>query len=159
MQKETHSLEYKTIALVELACAMNLVKKVFMRFEAPEYPAEGVQSFLEFIALNSISEKAEAGDLSLWGCFEDNNIVGVCASRNINHVCLMFVDEAYHRRGIGKRLFDFIKRDVIAHGGYDRITVNSSPYALPFYRALGFRDSEPEKIVNGIRHTPMAYPL
>ena len=35
------------------------------------------------------------------------------------------------------------------------ITVNSSCYGLGFYHKLGFTDLEPEKIVDGIRFTPM----
>jgi predicted GNAT family N-acyltransferase len=37
------------------------------------------------------------------------------------------------------------------------ITVNSSPYGVPFYHALGFEDSDKEQTVNGIRFTPMKY--
>jgi len=37
----------------------------------------------------------------------------------------------------------------------DTITLNSSPYGLPFYQAIGFVPTEAEKTVNGIRFTPM----
>ena len=37
------------------------------------------------------------------------------------------------------------------------ITLNSSPYGLPFYQALGFLPTDQEQIVNGIRFTPMEY--
>ena len=36
------------------------------------------------------------------------------------------------------------------------ITVNSSPYAVPIYERLGFRQTKPEQVVDGIRIVPMA---
>ncbi|MDD6308759.1 MAG: GNAT family N-acetyltransferase [Clostridia bacterium] len=35
--------------------------------------------------------------------------------------------------------------------------MNSSPYGLPFYKALGFVPTDNEQIVNDIRFTPMKY--
>ena len=37
------------------------------------------------------------------------------------------------------------------------ITLNSSPYGVPFYKAVGFVPTDEEKTVNGIRFTPMEY--
>lgn len=61
---------------------------------------------------------------------------------------------SYHRRGIGTGLFQLLLRD--ASNG--TITLHSSPYGLPFYQALGFRATDREQTVNGIRFTPMEYP-
>ena len=37
------------------------------------------------------------------------------------------------------------------------ITLNSSPYGLPFYQSLGFHETDTEQTVNGIQFTPMKY--
>ena len=37
------------------------------------------------------------------------------------------------------------------------LTLNSSPYGLPFYLALGFVPQSEEQEINGIRFTPMKY--
>ena len=63
----------------------------------------------------------------------------------------MFVDGSYHRRGIGSRLIRHVLNDY--KGG--SVTLNSSPYGLPFYKAVGFVPTEEEKTVDGIRFTPM----
>ena len=39
----------------------------------------------------------------------------------------------------------------------ETITLNSSPYGRPFYKAIGFVLTDEEKTVNGIRFTPMKY--
>ncbi|MBU9737013.1 GNAT family N-acetyltransferase [Diplocloster agilis] len=33
--------------------------------------------------------------------------------------------------------------------------LNSSPYAVPIYKKLGFRNTDTEQLMNGIRYTPM----
>ena len=64
-----------------------------------------------------------------------------------------FVDAAYHRRGIGRRLLEAMRRD------YTRqvFTVNSSPYAVEVYRHLEFVPTSGEQTVDGLRFTPMQY--
>ena len=51
----------------------------------------------------------------------------------------------------------FDKKTLIGDIPYGTITLNSSPYGLPFYKALGFVPTDNEQIVNGIRFTPMKY--
>ena len=53
--------------------------------------------------------------------------------------------------GIGKALFNAVKNECPS----DKITVNSSPYAVPIYHKLGFTDTDTEQVVNGLRFTPM----
>ena len=40
-----------------------------------------------------------------------------------------------------------------------RLTLNSSPYGLPFYLHAGFLPADEEKTINGIRFTAMTYDL
>jgi hypothetical protein len=47
----------------ELQDVLALVKHVFMEFEAPDYSAEGVQSFLKFIEADSIQKMFDDGIL------------------------------------------------------------------------------------------------
>ena len=58
---------------------------------------------------------------------------------------------AYHRRGVGTGLFERLREDFPG-----ALTVNSSPFGLPFYERLGFTALSGEQTVNGIRFTPMA---
>ena len=39
----------------------------------------------------------------------------------------------------------------------DRITVNSSPYAVPVYHKLGFSDTDTEQLADGMRYTLMKF--
>ena len=127
--------------------ALSLVWNVFLEFEAPEYSEDGIKEFH-----TSIHEEAYLRQLCMHGAFLDDKLVGVIATRNEkSHIALFFVDGKYHRQGIGRKLFEAAKSDCNS----DKITVNSSPYAVPVYTKLGFHQTDKEQVVNGIRFTPM----
>jgi len=129
--------------------ALKLVLSVFMKYEAPDYSEQGIQTFKEFI-----TNQESINMLKIYGAFVENKIAGVIATRNNgNHISLFFVDGKYHRHGIGRKLFEYI----LPKSTGEKITVNSSPYAVEFYRKLGFRPDSGEQITDGIRFTPMTY--
>lgn len=129
--------------------AVDLVLSVFMECEAPEYSKEGIDSFHEFI-----SSHEEISHLFMYGAYEKTELVGVIATRkNGSHISLFFVKKPYHNRGIGRALF----RNVVKAKQTGTITVNSSPYAVPIYRHLGFVCTDSEQVTDGIRYTPMIY--
>lgn len=81
-------------------------------------------------------------------------MAGVIAVRKREtHIALFFVCERYQKQGIGKRLFMMTAEN----NQCERMTVNSSPYAVTMYHKLGFCDTDTEQTVNGIRFTPMKW--
>lgn len=127
--------------------ALCLVWKVFQEYEAPDYTKEGVEEFYK-----SIHDESYLSKLCLYGAFVQDELVGCIATRNEGtHIALFFVDGKYHRQGIGKQLF----QTAWARCHFDKMTVNSSPYAVPIYHKLGFQDTNTEQVVNGLRFTPM----
>ena len=139
--------------------ALDLVWTVFQEFEAPDYSTEGIEEFRKFISYNSIIEKFDRGELYFEGCIDNDDLTGVIATREVNHICMLFVKKEYHRQGIARNLFQTVKEICKRQGNISRITVNSSPYAVEVYHRLGFVDMDKEQTVNGIRFTPMAYLL
>lgn len=140
-------MEIRKLKSCEKGTAMELVWRVFQIFEAPDYPQEGVETFRTYV---TAPEAVEA--LTVYGAFEKGKLAGVLAVRG-SHIALFFVDDALQRQGIGKALF----RHFLADSGAKAVTVNSSPYAVTIYRHLGFRETAPEQMTDGIRCTPMYY--
>ena len=132
----------------EIPDALALMWKVFLQFEAPEYSAEGIASFRA-----SLEDEERIRSMTFYGAFDGKKLVGVLCMRAPQHIAGFFVDAAYHRRGIGRTLFETMRQD------YDRqvFTVHSSPYAVGFYRRLGFVPTQGEQITNGLRYTPMRF--
>lgn len=129
--------------------ALALVLSVFMQYEAPEYSQQGIKTFKDFI-----NSKESIDGLEIYGTFKEEEIVGVIATKNDgNHIALFFVYGKYHRQGIGRKLFE----TVIKESTGEKITVNSSPYAVEVYQKLGFILDSDEQLVDGLRYTPMTY--
>lgn len=145
----------------ELDAALELALDTFLRFEAPDYGPEGVASFRRDIIDNpSFYESCRNGTNRIWGAFDGKKLVGIFAMRGTGHICLVFTHHAYHRRGIAAGLFQRLVEDVRQEAPeLTRLTLNSSPYGLPFYHRMGFYDTDAEKTINGIRFTPMEYLL
>ncbi len=92
--------------------------------------------------------------LTIYGAFDHNKLIGVIATRNEgNHIALFFVDGKHQQKGIGRKLFNTI----IECCNSNEITVNSSPYAKEIYHHLGFKDTDVEQAVTGIRFIPMLF--
>ena len=142
-----NDVSIKKLNKSQFDAALTLVWEVFLRFEAPDYSREGIEEFHK-----TICNEDYLRSLTMFGAFIKGSLVGVIATREIGqHITLFFVKEQYQRQGIGKRLFEKVKKD--------GMTVNASPYAVPIYQKLGFQTTSDEQCVNGIRFTQMRYAL
>lgn len=148
----------KKLDEAEFEEAMKLVWDVFLEFEAPDYSPEGTQEFKNFIQLPSILEQQYSNHLQVWGAYKDNEIVGVIATRNETHICLLFVKKEFHKQGIARMLFEIVKTECKQQdNAIEQFTVNSSPFAVEVYHRLGFVDIDLEQVEKGIRFTPMKF--
>jgi GNAT superfamily N-acetyltransferase len=130
----------------DLDIAISLVWRVFLEFEAPNYTKEGIEEFKR-----SINDKEWVQKKKFYGYYDNNKLVGVIATNNINHISLLFVDGNYHKMGIGRKLYNYIRE--LNNTGY--FEVNSSIFGHEFYKRIGFVDTDTEQCVHGIRFFPM----
>ena len=86
---------------------------------------------------------------------QDGQLLGFIAVRAQKHLFHMFVDKRHHRQGIARALWDVARQVALDAGNPGVFTVNSSNYALPAYRALGFVQTEPMLFKNGLYYNPM----
>ena len=135
--------------------AMNLAWNTFVRFDAPDYSQEGIENFRRFVNDEMLRNMFIAGHYQLFVAVDDGKYVGMLSLRERKHISLLFVDERYHRHGIASALLTYVSRYALTEEGVDKLTVNSSPYAIGFYHKKGFRDLQSETEADGIRYTPM----
>lgn len=145
-------LEISNGSFTDFAETKALIKKVFMRFEAPDYSEEGVAHFMKYLD-EKLPKEIAADQVKLWCGKKNQRICGVLAVRLPAHIALLFVDEAYHRQGIAKKLYQAMQSELAP----EQLTVNSSPYAVPIYHKLGFRLNGEEATTSGIRYQPMIF--
>ena len=144
----------------EVDAAIDLAFEVFMEFEAPVYKPEGVETFKRDVVNNrDFLEKAKSGICPIYGAFDGDKIIGMFGMReDMQHINLVFTKKEYHRRGVATLIFNYLLDDVMRQKPeIKEITLNSSPYGLPFYLHIGFIPVRDEMEIDGIRFTPMKY--
>lgn len=150
----------RKITTSEVESAMALALEVFMEFEAPDYGPTGVETFKKDIVENpEYLENARKGLCPIYGAFDGEKLVALMGMRSSKtHINLVFTKKEYHRKGIARAIFHYLLDDVLQENpALEALTLNSSPYGLPFYLRIGFVPQNGEQTVNGIRFTPMKY--
>lgn len=149
-------MKIKSINPNDVDLVSNFVWSVFSEFVAPEYCQEGIETFKEFIQPEELQKLMESGKFFILCCFDGKKLVGVVAISEFCHVSLFFVEKTYQRRGIAKALFaKVLKRCIQKNPELDGITANSSPYAVPVYKRLGFEITGELTTSAGITFVPM----
>ena len=129
--------------------ATNLCYQVCMECGISDFTEEGIENFKSFIY-----DRTLMNELDLYGAFNDDLLIGVIGiNKRKQHISLFFVQQEYHRRGIGKSLFCYVIND----GNFTKLTVNSSTYGEAFYKHLGFEKAGEIEINKGITSIPMIY--
>lgn len=146
----------------EVEDAMSLAFEVFMQFEAPDYHPSGVESFKRDIVENpEFLEKARQGVFPIYGAFYGDKLVALMGMRSDKkHINLAFTKREYQRKGIARAIFHYLLNDVLKENpSLEALTLNSSPYGIPFYLSLGFIPLSEEQEIDGMRFTPMKYTI
>ncbi len=138
----------------EINAAFKLAEDVFMQFEAPVFSKRGTDSFLEYLWGEQIRQMLSEGSFAVWGCYCKDTLIGMMALRGGEHISLAFVRADFHRKGAGRMLYSAAKKHALETGG-KAITVNASDFGIPFYRAVGFKETDMQLMADGILYTPM----
>ena len=127
-------MEIRQLPANEYDKALDLSLDVFIECGRKDFDEEGLETFKNFIY-----NKQLVNELTFYGAFDGESLIGVIAK------------PSYHRRGIGKQLF----KTAILNQPVSEMTVNSSSYAIPIYRKLGFEPVCEEQVTHGMKYTPM----
>ena len=153
--------EIRRLQPSEVDAALDLAMETYLEFEAPDYGPEGVITFRRDIYDNAAFRTAcMDGTNRMWGALLDGRIIGLMAMRGESHIVLVFTHRDHHRQGVASAILQALLADVRRESpDLRRLTLNSSPYGLPFYLHAGFKPADAEKTINGIRFTAMTYDL
>lgn len=154
--------EIRKISGGEVAEALALAWEVFLQFEAPDYPPEGLATFKRDIVENDdFISKCQQGICPIYAAFDAGKMIGIIGMRSDRtHINLVFTRKEYHRKGVATSIFRYLMADLIRDDpALKEITLNSSPYGKPFYLHIGFEPLSDEQEMDGIRFTPMKYTI
>jgi len=155
----TAQLDYRPMTAEDAPAASRLILDAFQTFIADEYTEEGRAEFTRYVQPEALLERSAANHFVLVAA-RGAELAGVIEIRDNDHVALLFVAETFQRHGVAGQLLARALAIVRpARPGLERVTVNSSRYGVPAYEKLGFRQTGPERDVNGIVFIPMAHEL
>jgi predicted N-acetyltransferase YhbS len=135
----------------EIPAIAAIARESFLAEVAPHYSEQGVQTFLAFAAPQAIAQRA-AEDSAAYVALRGAEILGMAMLKNAGHISMLFVASSQQRKGIGRRLVEFLLSEARAAV----VTVNSSPNAEAAYVRFGFVRTAHEQVVDGLRFVPMA---
>ncbi len=151
------SIVYRPMKPADADAVSRLILDSFSEFIAEEYSDEGRAEFTRFVQPEALVDRSRSNHFVLLAIAGERH-AGVIELRDNDHVSLLFVDSRSQRHGIAREL---LMRALAlarpAKPGLDRVTVNSSRFGVPIYEKLGFRQTGPERSVNGIVFIPMAH--
>jgi GNAT superfamily N-acetyltransferase len=151
---EVRDLAIRPLRPGEEAAVIALVERVFDETVAPHYSDAGVREFYTYAATEPLAERSLSNHFVLVAERGDT-LVGMIEIRNAEHVAMLFVEPRGH--GIGGRLLQAaLARCESLRPDLSRITVHSSPNAVPAYERLGFRATNQERELKGVRFVSMA---
>ncbi len=155
MSEAVHPYQIRWAHPEDWTPSMKVIWKTFLKFEGDVYSKEGIQNFLDFITDKELLDSFLKGEYEMMIALDEEKIIGAASVRNRNHLSLLFVDEAYHYQGVGRRLMQNMCEYLKNEKGELYMTLKSSPYAVAFYEKLGFWATGPEEHYAGIQVTPM----
>ena len=161
MEENSINIQYAiteiTADTLKSSNVLQLVWSVFEEFD--QYNEEGAKEFRNFMEYSNIKRLFDNSEMMMWGCFHNGKIIGMIATKQSNHISLLFVDKQYHRQGIARALYQKLIEYYLEINDCSEISVNSSLYAVEAYKRLGFVATDTEQQKNGIRFVPMKHKL
>ena len=150
---------YRPMEPADADAVSRLILDSFNDFIATEYSDDGRAEFMRHVQPDALVERSRSNHIVLVAMAGERP-AGVIELRGNHHVSLLFVDRRSQRHGVARELL--ARALAVARPsrpGLDRVTVNSSRFGVPIYERLGFRQTGPERSVNGIVFIPMAHQL
>jgi GNAT superfamily N-acetyltransferase len=138
----------------DAAAISRVVRSLSAQYIAPDCSGDGALTLLGSMEVKAIEEYLSSG--YRYHVAEDQGaVVGVVGTRDGKHLYHLFVLDSHKGRGIGQALWRVAHDACLAAGNKGGFTVNSSRFALGFYRKLGFVEAGAEENRNGVVSIPM----
>ena len=122
---------------------------------APGTP--GWEPFFHSISRTGIEERMAQPEYCFFVAVQDEEVAGVIATRDDQHITFFFVQQLCHGKGVGRQLWTKMRTQALERGYAGPFFVNADPRAVPFYERLGFIVSGDPTLSLGIPCIPMSH--
>lgn len=147
-------LDIRPIEKEEWSDAMEFVWQTFHSCNEKNMLENGVESFGSFIHDERLLGLFRAGYFKVYVINDKKEIKGVVATKDYNHISLLFVDRDNQKKGIGSLLIKYIET-LALNNGKTQMTVNAADGAEGFYKKNGYISAGLSHVEDGVRSMPM----
>lgn len=124
--REFQKSDVKDVSKITLKCISQInckeMTKKELEFVKVQYSENGIQKL--------------ADELEMYVCTHGKKIIGSIA-RSENKIHNFFIDPKFHKQGIGSIMLRYIESKL--KDKYKKILLDSSPYAVNFYKKFGYK--------------------
>jgi len=99
----TNSINYRQLKPGEEIEVCNLAARSFNEFIAPGFTEEGINEFFKYTNPRALKKRAESGYFAMVA-ESKGDLAGMIELRGNNHISMLYVDKAFHRKGVAKEL-------------------------------------------------------
>jgi GNAT superfamily N-acetyltransferase len=150
------SFDIRNLGIGHAIAASRLTKASFERFVAIDWERGAVDEFLASTTIESFEDILRTSAYSI-GMFDDEALTGLLVMQKPTILRMLFIHPDRTRQGIGRGLWAHARAHLESNVPQARtVELNSSPFAIRFYKSLGFVPISAEFVVNGARATRMA---
>ena len=140
---------YRQMRPGEEAMVSELMVRSFDEFIGASYPRAGVRDFLSYVSTPAIQERLRRQHTIL-AALDGARIVGAVDIDDYRHIDLLFVEKAYHGKGIARELVQrCIELALEARPALKEITADTSEYGRLAFEAMGFEPAGPQMVEHG----------
>jgi GNAT superfamily N-acetyltransferase len=142
---------YRQMRPGEEAMVSELMVRSFDEFIGAGYARSGVRDFLAYVSTQAIRERLSRQHTILVA-LDGARIVGAADIDDYRHIDLLFVEKAYHGKGIAHELVQrCIELALEARPSLKELTADTSDYGQRAYESMGFEPAGPQLVAHG-RH-------
>jgi GNAT superfamily N-acetyltransferase len=130
--------EIRTLTSAHAEDASAVIQESFLALAAADWRPDARSTFLEATAPSPLKIKISVVTFAA-GAFSDGGIAGVILMPSPSSLGLLFVRPRWLRMGIGQALWESARAHIETRfPEVHTIELNSTPYAVRFYKSVGF---------------------
>lgn len=153
---ERMKYEIHPLTNAHAAEASAAIQESFLGLAAADWRPDARRVFIEATAPAGLQNKLGTMTFAA-GAFSGDGIAGVVVMPSPRLVGLLFVRPRFARMGVGRALWESARTHIEAKfPEVDTIELNATPYAVPFYKSVGFVAISSEFERDGQRAVRMA---
>ena len=148
--------EIRSLTHPDAAEASAVIQESFLALAAADWHPDARRVFLEAAAPAPLQKKLTTMTIAA-GAFSEGGIAGIILMPSPSLLGLLFVRPRWLRLGIGRALWESARAQIEARfPEVNTVELNATPYAVRFYKSVGFVPISSEFERDGQRATRMA---